>query len=76
MPDGIFDNILPTFVEPYSSPRKDNGVETKPVAFTGAINILPGAAPVVISMPGLLLSIVTDEVKLDNANEYAPVESV
>ena len=51
-------------MDPYSSPRKDNGVDTNPVALTGFTTILPGAAPVVISMPGLFESTVIFDVKL------------
>ena len=63
------DKTVFTFVDPYSSPRKDKGVETIPVWFTGFTIILPGEAPVVMSIPGLLESIVTGEVKLFNSNE-------
>ena len=45
-------------MDPYSLPRKDNGVDTKPEAFSGLIIILPGDTPVAISIPGLLTSIV------------------
>ena len=76
MPDGILVKTPSKFVDPYSEPRKDNGVDTKPVSFTGAITILPGAAPVVISIPGLFESTVTFDVKLFNAKEYAPELSV
>ena len=41
---------------------------------TGFTIILPGAAPVVISTPGLFESTVTFDVKLFNSKEYSPEE--
>ena len=74
---GIPATILLICVLPNSSFKKLKGVDTRSEPDFASNIILPGAAPVVISTPGMFSSIITGAVLLgSNSRLYLPSLSV